>query len=151
MPSWLIFVFIGLIGGVAAGIFGLGGGLIVVPALVYWAEFSQNLAIGTTFAILLRPIGLAAAMFFGTCLGAYFAHWLDADWWPYFIEHTTSRLGRVVRVGPRQLSEFSGRSDGGYQEKPCDRSWPVAEVQGGAANGWSRPETRRSGKKLDSS
>ena len=59
MPSWLIFVFIGLIGGVAAGIFGLGGGLIVVPALVYWAEFSQNLAIGTTFAILLRPIGLA--------------------------------------------------------------------------------------------
>jgi len=30
-----------------------------------------------------------------------------------------------------------------------DRSWPVAEVQAGAANGWSRLETRRSGKKLD--
>lgn len=100
MPSWLIFVFIGLIGGVTAGIFGIGGGVIIVPALVYWAGFSQHLAIGTTLAVLLPPIGLAAAyeyyrhgnvdiraavilaatMFFGAWLGAYFANRLDANY-----------------------------------------------------------------------
>lgn len=100
MPSWLIFVFIGLIGGVTAGIFGIGGGVIIVPALVYWAGFSQHLAIGTTLAVLLPPIGLAAAyeyyrhgnvdiqaavilaatMFFGAWLGAYLANRLDANY-----------------------------------------------------------------------
>lgn len=100
MPSWLIFVFIGLIGGVTAGIFGIGGGVIIVPALVYWAGFSQHLAIGTTLAVLLPPIGLATAyeyyrhgnvdiraavilaatMFFGAWLGAYFANRLDANY-----------------------------------------------------------------------
>lgn len=100
MPSWLIFVFIGLIGGATAGIFGIGGGVIIVPALIYWAGFSQHLAIGTTLAVLLPPIGLAAAyeyyrhgnvdiraavilaatMFFGAWLGAYFANRLDANY-----------------------------------------------------------------------
>lgn len=32
MPSWTIFVFIGITGGLAAGIFGIGGSLIIVPA-----------------------------------------------------------------------------------------------------------------------
>jgi uncharacterized membrane protein YfcA len=100
MPSWLIFVFIGLTSGVTAGIFGIGGGVIIVPALVYWAGFSQHLATGTTLAVLLPPIGLAAAyeyyrhgnvdiraaiilaatMFFGAWLGAYFANRLDANY-----------------------------------------------------------------------
>jgi hypothetical protein len=60
MPSWFIFVLIGLVGGVTAGIFGIGGGIIIVPALVYWAGFSQHMATGTTLAVLLPPIGLAA-------------------------------------------------------------------------------------------
>lgn len=100
MPSWIIFVIIGLIGGVTAGIFGIGGGIIIVPALVYWAGFSQHQATGTTLAVLLPPIGLAAAyeyyrhgnvdiraaiilalsMFFGAWLGAYFANRLDANY-----------------------------------------------------------------------
>nr|WP_292432759.1 sulfite exporter TauE/SafE family protein [Methylobacter sp.] len=94
MPSWLIFVIIGLIGGIASGFFGIGGGLVIVPALIYWAGFSQHMATGTTIAVLLPPIGLAAAfeyyrhgnvdvkaaiilavtMFLGAWIGAYFAN-----------------------------------------------------------------------------
>jgi len=94
MASWLIFVVIGLLGGFAAGMFGIGGGVIVVPMLIYWAGFSQHKATGTSLALLLPPIGLAAAiefyrhgnidlragaiiavvMFFGAWLGAYTAN-----------------------------------------------------------------------------
>ena len=62
MPVWLIYVAIGLLGGVSAGLFGIGGGIVVVPALIFWAGFSQQNAVGTSVAILLPPIGLAAAI-----------------------------------------------------------------------------------------
>jgi len=62
MPAWLLFVIIGLLGGVASGLFGVGGGIVIVPALIYWAGFSQHKATGTSLAVLLPPIGLAAAL-----------------------------------------------------------------------------------------
>jgi hypothetical protein len=60
--SWLIFVGIGISSGLLAGIFGIGGGVVLVPALVYFAGFSQKLAVGTTLAVLLPPVGIAAAL-----------------------------------------------------------------------------------------
>jgi uncharacterized membrane protein YfcA len=62
MPLWLKFVFIGLMGGIASGLFGVGGGIVIVPALIYWAGFSQHKATGTSLAVLLPPIGLAATV-----------------------------------------------------------------------------------------
>ena len=62
MPVWLVFVVIGLIGGFASGLFGVGGGIVIVPALIYWAGFTQHNATGTSRAVLLPPIGLAAAI-----------------------------------------------------------------------------------------
>jgi len=62
MPFWLILVVIGLLGGLAAGLFGVGGGIVIVPALIYWAGFTQHKATGTSLAVLLPPIGLAAAL-----------------------------------------------------------------------------------------
>lgn len=59
---WQIFVLIGVIGGVLAGLFGVGGGIVIVPALIYWAGFSQHQATGTSLAVLLPPIGLGAAI-----------------------------------------------------------------------------------------
>jgi len=53
---------IGLFSGIASGIFGIGGGIIIVPALIYLAKFSQHAAIGTSLAILLPPIGLMAVL-----------------------------------------------------------------------------------------
>jgi uncharacterized protein len=62
MSSWVMFIVIGLLGGLFAGMFGVGGGIVIVPALVYWAGFSQHKATGTSLAVLLPPIGLAAVI-----------------------------------------------------------------------------------------
>jgi uncharacterized membrane protein YfcA len=51
---------IGLVSGVAAGLFGIGGGIIIVPALVFWGGMSQHKATGTSLAVLLPPVGLLA-------------------------------------------------------------------------------------------
>ena len=61
MQPWTTFVMIGFLSGFAAGLFGIGGGVLIIPALMYWAGFSQHMATGTTLAVLLPPIGLAAA------------------------------------------------------------------------------------------
>ena len=60
--SFLLLGLIGIISGLTAGFFGIGGGIIIVPALVYLAGFSQHSAIGTSLAILLPPVGLAAVI-----------------------------------------------------------------------------------------
>lgn len=92
-PS-LTFALIGVLAGVASGLFGVGGGIVLVPALIYWAGFNQHLATGTSLAVLLPPIGLAATLeyyrygnvdvhaaillaaglFLGAWVGAYFAN-----------------------------------------------------------------------------
>ncbi len=51
---------IGTAAGVLAGIFGIGGGIIVIPSLIYILGFSQHKATGTSLAVLLPPIGIAA-------------------------------------------------------------------------------------------
>jgi uncharacterized membrane protein YfcA len=62
MPTSIVLVVIGILGGVAAGLFGVGGGVVLVPALIYGVGFSQHLATGTSLAVLLPPIGLAATI-----------------------------------------------------------------------------------------
>mgnify|MGYP001389473028 CR=1 FL=1 len=57
----IILVLIGLITGAFAGMMGIGGAIIIIPALVYFAGFSQHEATGTSLAVLLPPIGLFAA------------------------------------------------------------------------------------------
>lgn len=59
-----ILLIIGLVSGVAAGLFGIGGGVLIVPGLVYLAGYSQHAAIGTSLAVLLPPVGLAAVIEF---------------------------------------------------------------------------------------
>jgi uncharacterized protein len=58
--SAVLFVVIGLAAGLLSGVFGIGGGVVIVPALIYWAGFTQHRATGTSLAVLLPPIGLAA-------------------------------------------------------------------------------------------
>jgi uncharacterized protein len=57
----ILFVVLGVIAGLLAGIVGVGGGIIIVPALVYLFQFSQKSAQGTTLALLIPPIGFFAA------------------------------------------------------------------------------------------
>jgi uncharacterized protein len=57
----LSFIVLGLCAGTFSGLVGIGGGIIIVPALVYLFGLSQHLAQGTTLAIMVPPIGLLAA------------------------------------------------------------------------------------------
>ena len=57
-----VFVVIGLIAGVLAGLFGIGGGLLIVPALVLVARMPIQVATGTSLGALLLPAGLLGAL-----------------------------------------------------------------------------------------
>lgn len=61
MHSVLILIFLGAIAGFSAGFLGIGGGVIVIPGLVYLLNYSQMEAQGTSLAMMLPPIGLFAA------------------------------------------------------------------------------------------
>ena len=55
-------LFIGLVAGLLSGVFGIGGGLVIVPALVLGFNFSQMQAVATSLAGLLLPVGFFAVM-----------------------------------------------------------------------------------------
>jgi len=50
---------IGLAAGILSGVFGIGGGIIVVPALIYLAKMTPQQAAGTSLAALVLPLGAA--------------------------------------------------------------------------------------------
>jgi uncharacterized membrane protein YfcA len=60
MSSWALVI--GLVAGVLAGMFGIGGGIVIVPALVLLMGFSPQKATGTSLGGLLLPVGLLGAM-----------------------------------------------------------------------------------------
>ncbi|NMC41710.1 MAG: sulfite exporter TauE/SafE family protein [Bacteroidales bacterium] len=61
LSTLVILVIIGLFTGMLAGMLGIGGGLIVIPALMLFMGFSQHAAQGTSLAMMLPPIGIVAA------------------------------------------------------------------------------------------
>lgn len=93
------FVLAGFATGVIGGLFGVGGGEVFIPLLVYVYRFTQHQAQGTSLAVLLPPIGLLAALryyraghvdvtvagllaigfFFGASIGALAATKIHAD------------------------------------------------------------------------
>jgi uncharacterized membrane protein YfcA len=56
------FVGLGLFAGVLAGLAGVGGGIVIVPILVFLFGFTQHTAQGTSLAVLIPPVGLLAMM-----------------------------------------------------------------------------------------
>ncbi|MBI2729629.1 MAG: sulfite exporter TauE/SafE family protein [Sphingobacteriales bacterium] len=60
--SVLILLMIGMAAGMLSGLVGVGGGIIVVPALVFFLGFSQHEAQGTSLGLLLLPVGILAVM-----------------------------------------------------------------------------------------
>ena len=59
MYIWIVLI-LGLTVGVLVGLLGIGGGIVLVPAMVYFLGYDQHLAQGTSLLILLPPIGLGA-------------------------------------------------------------------------------------------
>jgi uncharacterized membrane protein YfcA len=85
---YVTLLLIGLAAGVLSGMFGIGGGIIIVPALLWILKLKQFEALGTSLAALIPPVGLlgaieyyqngyinikyAALIAFGLLVGAYF-------------------------------------------------------------------------------
>ena len=60
--TWVLVALIGLVAGVVAGLFGVGGAIVIVPALVLLVKLPQHTASGTSLASLLLPVGLLGAI-----------------------------------------------------------------------------------------
>ncbi|MEW5701314.1 MAG: TSUP family transporter, partial [Candidatus Zixiibacteriota bacterium] len=90
MNQVLLCLILGLAAGTFSGLVGLGGGLILIPALMFFFGLTQHQAQGTTLAILVPPIGLLAAWTYHkagyvdvkiaalVCLGFFFGGLLGA-------------------------------------------------------------------------
>lgn len=94
----MLYIIIGVGAGVLSGLFGIGGGVVIVPALLYAARMSQLTATGTSLGALLLPVGalgaweyyrtghldvraalvIAIGLFFGAFFGARVAQMLTA-------------------------------------------------------------------------
>jgi len=53
---------LGIVAGITSGLIGIGGGIIIVPVLVFFFGFTQQLAQGTTLALMVPPLGILAAL-----------------------------------------------------------------------------------------
>ncbi len=60
--TWVLVALIGLVAGVVSGLFGIGGAILIVPALVLLLKLPQHTANGTSLAALLLPVGLLGAL-----------------------------------------------------------------------------------------
>jgi uncharacterized protein len=100
----ILLIVIGGLAGLLSGLVGVGGGIVIVPALVLLLGFSQKSAQGTTLAMLMLPVGIFAALAYfkaghvhfraslfialgfllGALIGAYFALKMP--------EHTLTRV-----------------------------------------------------------
>ncbi|MBU6155227.1 MAG: sulfite exporter TauE/SafE family protein [Bdellovibrionales bacterium] len=100
---WTGMIGIGLMAGVLSGLFGIGGGIVLVPALVFFFKFQLHAASGTSLAAMLLPVGalgvwqyyhsgkigpenlraggwIAVGMFIGAFLGSKIAVSIDVRW-----------------------------------------------------------------------
>jgi len=62
MTTILILLIIGILAGFSSGMVGIGGGIIIVPALVFFLGLTQHQAQGASIGMLLLPVGFLAAL-----------------------------------------------------------------------------------------
>ncbi len=60
--NYLLVLLIGVAAGLLSGMFGIGGGIVIVPMLMYLLKCSPHEAVGTSLAALLLPVGLLGAI-----------------------------------------------------------------------------------------
>jgi uncharacterized membrane protein YfcA len=110
MTEVLLFLSIGLGGGILSGLLGIGGGILVIPALVFFGGLGQKTAQGTSLLMMLPPIGLFAAWEYfrrgeaqvGTacwlCAGFLLGGFLGARWSLGFSETFLRRAFAVFMI-----------------------------------------------------
>lgn len=58
----LIVIIIGIAAGMLGGLVGVGGGLIIVPALIFFLGMSQHSAQGTSLGLIMLPVGILGVL-----------------------------------------------------------------------------------------
>jgi len=110
----MIYILIGASAGVLAGLFGIGGGVVIVPALLYFTRMSPLTATGTSLGALLLPVGLLGALEYyrhghldvraslmlavGLFLGAFFGAKIAQTLTPLVFKRAFSLLLVVVAI-----------------------------------------------------
>lgn len=131
---------IGLAAGVMSGMFGIGGGAIIVPALILFLGFDQKLANGTSLAALLLPVGVFAVMAYyqagklklipslavalGLTLGAWAGAGIALDLDPTLLRQSYGAFLLVMSwryIAPRQwLAQIRGEKIPALEEKEVE-------------------------------
>jgi len=120
MLLYFALILLGLAAGAISGMIGLGGGVFIVPALVFFFGFSQHKAEGTTLALLVPPIGILAAISYYRqgyvdvaaagliCLGFVFGAWAGGHYATLVPEVALRRVfaAALLAIGARMM--FSG-------------------------------------------
>lgn len=102
---------VGICAGYLSGLVGVGGGIVIVPALVYIFGYSQHLSQGTTLALMIPPIGIFAAVEYykkgfvdiriaaiiiaGFLIGSFFGSKLAIG----LPDHTIRRIFAILMIG----------------------------------------------------
>lgn len=60
--TFLILILIGIAAGMLSGLIGIGGGIIIVPSLIFFLNFTQKAAQGTSLGLLLLPMGILGVL-----------------------------------------------------------------------------------------
>jgi uncharacterized membrane protein YfcA len=110
MESSLPYLLLGIVAGVLSGLVGIGGGIIIVPALVFLFGMSQHHAQGTTLALLVPPIGILAA------------------WTYYRAGYVDIRVAVLVAIGFVAGSFLGARIATNISETALERVFGVALV-----------------------
>lgn len=100
--QYVAFLGIGIVTGIFSGIFGIGGGVVLVPLLVLALGFSQHAASGTSLVALLLPVG---------ALGAYQYYQVGK------ISNDNIRAGLLLAIGIFFGTYFGSRISIGISEK----------------------------------
>lgn len=135
----VILIITGLLAGVLSGMFGIGGGAVMVPALVSFASFGIREANGTSLSALMLPVGIFAAaafyrqglirikpalmitlglftgVFFGAKIALSIPEWLLKTIYAVFLLYMSSRYLEL----PKLLKRFMGKGSSEGQKEVC--------------------------------
>lgn len=106
----LFALIIGLTAGVASGLFGIGGGIIIVPLLVFLLNYTQQAASGTSLVALLLPVGI---------LGVYQYYRAGV------ISNENIKFGLLVAVGMFIGAFFGAKISLALDQKTLSRAFAV--------------------------
>jgi len=110
MVQAALLVLLGLAAGTVSGVIGIGGGVLLVPALIFLFGLSQRTAQGTTLALMVPPIGLLAAWTYWkdgfvdlkiaglVCVGFFIGGLLGAQLVPHVSDRVLERLFGVAML-----------------------------------------------------